>query len=206
MTARQPKFLLSAEEWDSLCATLRDLRNFPTARSLLDDRITIFRAFCRADDETNAPNATKDKLAKIEAAAKKLRYELRSLDVREKISLARLAAPEQSPLLLDNMREFWGDRSSLFDGLDQVEKTARRAAEAMKPKKSGVDAGNRMWLVEQLDKDLEYFGIKLTNQGDAFDLVCTVLTIADPKVKDGGRTVRAYIDGRGMTDCGKVRP
>lgn len=196
MTARRAncRFALSAEQWDSLCADLPDLRKILRARTLFDERINTFRALSRADDETNAPHATKDKLLKIEAAAKKLRSELRSLDIREKINLARLAAPAQSPLLLDNMREFWGERSSLFDGLDRVEKTARRAIEEMKPKKRGVDAGNRMWLVEQLDKDLEYFGATLTGQGAAFNFVCTVLTFADPKIKDGGRIVRDYIE------------
>jgi hypothetical protein len=63
----------------------------------------------------------------------------------------------------------------------------------MKPKKSGVDAGNRKWFIEQLDKDLEYFGIALTNQGAGLDFVCTALAIADPKCKDGSHTVRDYL-------------
>lgn len=195
MTALQPeaKFCLSAAEWDSLCATLPTLRNALRARSLIDERISMFRAFCLADVETPAPNASKDKFARIEAAAKKLQIELRSLDARERIQLARSSAAEDQPLLLDNMRELWGNQSPLFDCLENVKTASRAAAEELAPKKRGVDSGNRMWLVEQLHRDLEHFGIALSGQGEQF--ICTVLMIADPKIKDGSRTVRAYIDG-----------
>jgi hypothetical protein len=139
MTARQAasKFALSAEQWDSLCAILPSLRHIPTARALLDDRITLFRTFCRVDNETNAPNSTKDKLLKIEAAAKKLRNELRSLDLREKIALARWAAPDHQPLLLDNVREFWGENSTLFHSLQCRECCSRSRRSNETKKKRG---------------------------------------------------------------------